>query len=90
MRKPFVAEILFEEHDGEIHAYSDHIPGLNICGSDRDDVCQDVLEAIKFLYKEVKGMVVSVEWASVPPLAKEEVHSGLPKMEHVVMRQAIV
>ena len=57
-----VARIELMERDGHVYAYSDEVPGLNVCGTDRDVVLQDVVTAIKFLYREVRGLNVSVKW----------------------------
>jgi hypothetical protein len=61
-----VAEVQIKEKGGSIHAYSDEIPGLHVVGQDRELVLEDVITAIKFLYKEVKGMAVDVKWADSP------------------------
>lgn len=56
------ARIQLDERDGHIHAYSDDVPGLNICGTDKEAVLRDVIRGIEFLYREVRGMKVSVQW----------------------------
>lgn len=61
-----VAEVQLKEQDGSIHAYSDEIPGLHICGTNRDDVLADVITGIKFLYKEVHGLSIEARWADSP------------------------
>lgn len=58
-----VARIQLLERDGHIHAFSDEVPGLNVCGKDREVVLRDVVTAIKFLYREVRGLNVEVEWS---------------------------
>ena len=61
-----VAEVQLRERGGSIHAYSDEIPGLNICGTDRQEVLEDVIAGIKFLYQELKGIAVEVKWVDSP------------------------
>ena len=61
-----VAEVQLTEKDGSFHAYSDELPGLNICGVDREAVLADVILGIKFLYKEVHGMNIEARWADSP------------------------
>lgn len=61
-----VAEVQFKEQDGSIHAYSDEIPGLHVVGTDRDEVLDDVITAIKFLYQEVKGQAIDARWVDSP------------------------
>ena len=56
------ARIQMEARDGHIHAFSDEVPGLNICGKDREVVLRDVVRGIKFLFKEVRGINVDVQW----------------------------
>ena len=65
-RAYLVAEVRMDEKNGSIHAYSDEIPGLHVVGQDRNAVLADVVTAIKFIYKEVKGMAVEVKWAESP------------------------
>jgi hypothetical protein len=62
-QSPFVAKVTLDERGKDIHAYSDDIPGLNICGTNREDVLQDVVGAVAFLFKEVHGIDVQVELA---------------------------
>lgn len=59
-----VARIQLVERDGHIHAFSDEVPGLNVCGENREVVLDDVITAIKFLYREVRGLNVNVEWVA--------------------------
>lgn len=61
-----VAEVQLKEEGGSILAYSDEVPGLNVVGTDRDTVLADVITAIKFLYKEVHGMPIDVNWVDSP------------------------
>jgi hypothetical protein len=87
---PFVAEIRLDERDGDIHAYSDDVPGLNICGRDRDEVLEDVVGAIKFLYKEVAGIDVDVELAdSAKAKFDKAAPSQRPSVERFVMRELV-
>jgi len=85
-RNLLVAEVKFSEKGGSIHAYSDDIPGLNIVGTDRDDVLDDVVEGIKFLYKEVKGMTVTVEWVDTPATVFNEHVQPRKNIERFVMK----
>ena len=61
-----VAEVQLKEQDGSVLAYSDEMPGLNVVGTNRDEVLADVITAIKFLYKEVHGMVIEASWVDSP------------------------
>lgn len=61
-----VAEVQLKEQDGSIHAYSDEIPGLHVVGTNRDEVLDDVITAIKFLYLEVKGQAIDARWVDSP------------------------
>lgn len=72
-----LARIQLTERDGHIHAFSDEVPGLNVCGTDREVVLADVLTAIKFLYREVRGFNVTVTWTEeenrlLPPAKTKE------------------
>ena len=78
-----VAEVQIKEENGSIHAYSDELPGLHICGTDRDAVLEDVILGIKFLYKEVHGMNIEARWADSP--AAVTFHMERPA-ERVVMQ----
>lgn len=80
-----VAEVQLKEADGSIHAYSDELPGLNIIGTDRDAVLADVITGIKFLYKEVHGQVIEVNWVDSP--ASVTFNMARPA-ERVMMRAA--
>ncbi len=87
LHPPFVAEVELEEKEGHIYAYSNDVPGLNICGEDRQYVLDDVIEAIKFLYQEVVGIRVDAEWAESPKSKFEMAPTQRPPVERVVMRE---
>jgi hypothetical protein len=55
-----LARIQLDARDGHIHAFTDEVPGVNICGTDRDTVLRDTIGAIKFYFQEVRGMEVHV------------------------------
>ncbi|MGE3679427.1 MAG: hypothetical protein AB7F95_16080 [Burkholderiales bacterium] len=81
-----VAEVQLHESDGSIHAYSDDIPGLNICGADREAVLTDVIHGIVHIFKIVHGKNVTVEWADTPAGAfQHESHPHRSK-ERFVMK----
>lgn len=82
-----VAEIQFSEGNGSIHAYSDDIPGLHICGTDREAVLRDVVGGIKFLYKQLHGLVIECEWAASPVEVFQH-KQNLKGIEHLVMKPA--
>lgn len=77
-----IAVIQFAENEGSIHAFSDDIPGLNICGRDHATVLRDVLDGIKFIYREFFGQNVAVELGKAPDIAIQH-----QMIERLVMRQ---
>ena len=42
-------------------AWSPDVPGLHLCGTDRDALIQDIPAALAFLFRENSGVSVSVQ-----------------------------
>jgi hypothetical protein len=80
-----VAEVTLKEKGGSIHAYSDEIPGLHICGIDREKVLVDVITGIKFLYKEAKNIEVEANWVESPATFFDSPRPDFVERERVLM-----
>lgn len=61
-----VIEVCFREAGGSIHASSDELKGLHVVGTNREEVCGDVISAIEFMFRELRGQPVTVEWVDSP------------------------
>lgn len=55
-----VIEVHFEFRYGRLHVRSEDVPGLYLCGPDTEKVMDDIIPAIKALFKLNRGWDVEV------------------------------
>lgn len=55
-----VIELRFDMRAGYLYVTSDDVPGLHLCGSDHQAVCDDVIPAVKGLLKLNRGWDVEI------------------------------
>jgi hypothetical protein len=59
-----VVEIEFQHVGDFVYASSRDVPGLHVCGGNRDEACESAVSAIKYLFKHNRGMKVDVRPAA--------------------------
>ena len=70
-----IIEVKFEARDGCLHVTSEQVPGLYLCRSNLHEVIDDIIPAIKALFKLNRGWdieVVPETEASLFPAAREK------------------
>jgi hypothetical protein len=55
-----VIELHYVQRSGYLYVTSPDVPGLHLCGSDFRAVCDDVIPAVKTLFKLNRGIEVDV------------------------------
>ena len=78
-----VIEVQFEARDGYLHATSEQVPGLYLCGQDPHAVVEDIIPAIKSLFKLNRGWDVEV----VPETEASRFPAPQEKLEIPIARQ---
>jgi hypothetical protein len=77
-----VLEIRFEWQNGFLHVTSEEVPGLHLCGSNPQEVLDDVIPAIKALFKLNRGWNVEV----VPETDTSRFPSPVEKLDLFIAR----
>ena len=78
-----VIEVQFKTQDGYLHVTSEQVPGLYLCGPDPQDVIDDIIPAIKALFKLNRGWDVEV----VPETEASQFPSPREKLDLPIERQ---